>query len=124
MKKHVSEKDFQGWIVGFARLHKWKTWHVPAPMRAIGEGKFVGAKEAAGLADLIMLHDDPPRLIFAEVKGTGGRLEEAQRDFLKAASAVAEEARGSDGKRVVGSYFWQPGDEPQIETVLKGCVLL
>lgn len=98
-------------------------WHVPLPMRAIGGGKFVPETRAAGLPDLIMLHTDPPRLIFAELKGTTGDLSDEQRAFLKAARMVALEAHDPNGKCVVGSYVWRPGVEDLIETILRGKVM-
>ena len=78
----MRERDLQAWVLDVARLHGWSVWHVPAPMRKVRSGEWVGAKEAAGLPDLVMIHDDPPRLMFAEVKGTGGKLTPEQQGFL------------------------------------------
>jgi hypothetical protein len=122
----MREADFQAWVVDVAKRFGWKVWHVPAPMRATKAGTWVGAREAAGLPDLIMLHDDPPRLIFAEVKGTGGKLSDEQREFLQAAGAVAEWSRDHteyDPPRNMGAYLWQPGMEQQIEDLLRSKVL-
>ena len=93
-------------------------------MRAGRAGQFVGAREAAGLPDLIMLHDDPPRLIFAEVKGEKGKLSDAQQEFLRMARDVAETSAFFDGEvssgvRAVGVFVWRAGDETTIEAILR-----
>lgn len=120
----TAEKDFLGWIVDVARRTGWTCWHVPAPMRALPGGRgFVGAREAAGLCDLILIHTDPPRLILAEVKGPTGKLSDKQREFLRLARAVGLAAFDEDGRKVVGAYSWRPGVEGLIETILKGKVL-
>jgi hypothetical protein len=138
----VKERDFLNWIIACAEATGWKVWHVPAPMTATGRGaerRFVGAKRAAGLPDLFLLHDDPPRMIVAEVKGAGGKLSEKQREFLQMARTIAdvttvwghiatfdgptEVAREND-RRYIGVYAWTPADQPIIETMLKSKVLL
>jgi hypothetical protein len=100
-------------------------------MRATKQG-FVGAKEAAGLPDLVMVHDDPPRLVFAELKGTGGKLSDEQREFLQAARTVGEWSNeiepGVSGARIgcktIGVYVWEPGQEDAIEAILRTRVLV
>lgn len=106
------EKDFQRWVIDVARRHRWKVWHVPAPMRwdsQSGKG-FVGARDAAGLADLILVGHT--RVIFAEVKGTKGKLSDKQEEFIQAVNDI-------DSKDVV-AYSWWPGDELAIEKILAG----
>ncbi len=135
----MKERDFLNWIIAVAETTGWKVYHVPAPMVAdrAGKGRFVGSLRAAGLPDLFLLHDDPPRMIVAEVKGDGGKLSPKQIEFLALARAVAEatvpEAAifvgGRDtGRtariRLVGVYAWLPADQPIIETMLKSKVLL
>lgn len=127
----MKEKDFQGWVVDVAQRFGWRVWHVPTPMRPIGQNKFVPDPRGRGLADLIMLHDDPPRLIFAELKGDGGVLSEEQREFLRLARQVATGTVTFDGyrdgipdmQRPVGVYIWRPGNEELIEATLRGKVL-
>ena len=121
----MRESDFQNWVVEVARRFGWLVFHVPAPMRATKQG-FVGAKEAAGLADLIMFHDDPPRLVFAELKGPKGKLSDKQREFLQAVHRVSHEAiacANVRGERVLDSYAWAPGQEASIEALLRSRVL-
>lgn len=107
----LKERDFQRWVIDLARVLRWKVWHVPAPMvfDTTGARKgFVGSKDAAGLADLIMVRGR--YLIFAEIKGTGGKLSEKQREFLATVNEMVCEH--------VLTFAWWPGDERQIEGVL------
>jgi hypothetical protein len=120
------ESDFQARIKAMAERYGWKVWHVPAPMRWDPARKsWVPAREGAGLPDLILLHDDPPRLVFLELKRKGGTLSEKQLDFLKAAKVVAEAAWAwpeSDHQpppRVFGVFAGWPDDEPVIEQMLR-----
>lgn len=133
----VNEAQFQGWITDTATRLGWRWWHCPSPMRFIGGGKPpVPDKRAAGLPDLILMHEDPARWVFAEVKGPGGRLSTEQEDFLNFAStlvaamvverhAVAELLQNAgvnhdyDMTPPVGVYLWRPGDESTIETILR-----
>ena len=121
----MRERDFQAWVLDVARMHGWQCWHVPAPMRKVRSGEWVGAKEAAGLPDLVMIHDDPPRLVFAEVKGTGGKLTPEQQGFLQLIREVSNQADDAQTghHRVLAGYVFQPGTEPMIEAILKTRVL-
>lgn len=116
---NMKERDLQHWVIHVATQFGWKVWHVPAPMRADRKGGFVGAKEAAGLPDLILVHHDPPRLVFAELKGPNGKLSVEQQEFLKAARNVAVWA--AEG---VGVYAWTPDDRDLIEQILRTRTLL
>lgn len=129
------EREFQGWIIDVAERFGWRIWHVPFPVRPIGGNKFIPEPRAKGLADLILVHIDPPRLIFAEVKGTGGKLSDAQREFLSLVAAVGKISHAVDvhgllepglrrGGRTLAAYDWQPGMEDVIETVLRSKVLV
>lgn len=121
----MKEKEFQGWVLDVAARLGWRAWHVPMPVRPVGGGNFVPETRAKGLPDLILLHDDPPRLIFAEVKGSMGRLSPEQREFLELADYVASSVDdlGGRSKRVLGAYSWRPGQERMIEAILRGKVL-
>lgn len=127
----MTEAQFQAWVVDVATIYGWKCWHVPAPM-VNRKGTWVGAKQGAGLPDLILIHDDPPRLIFAEVKKQGGKLSERQQEFLKAARGVARAAVDGDeldyvngdpdvlaGPSLIGVYVLWPGMEEAIVAMLK-----
>ena len=127
----MNERQFQGYILDVAARFGWRAWHVPAPMRPVGGGLMVPETRAAGLPDLILMHPDPPRLIFAEVKDADGKLSEAQAEFLRLARGVAEASAVSElaaeqwsGGRIIGVYVWRPGNEDLIEAVLRGKVMI
>lgn len=126
----MKERDFLNRVIAMAETFGWSVWHVPAPMRATKTGTWVGAKEAAGLPDLIMLHDDPPRLVFAELKGTGGKLSDKQREFLRAAQLVSGISRESREPwtqphfLLLAAYVWLPEDEPTVEMILRSRTLV
>lgn len=133
------EREFQAWIVGVAKRYGWHVYHSPMPMRPAGKGKFVPDSRGAGLPDLILFHEDPPRMIFAEVK-VDSELSEKQREFLRLARGVHDglddhwraiaAALGltvSDDvawTNPVGVYVWRPGVEALIESVLRGTVMV
>lgn len=128
----MKEKSFQKWVVDTATAFGWRCWHVPTPMKPVGGNRFVPDSRGRGLSDLILLHADPPRLIFAELKGDDGVLSVEQQEFLRLARRVArqsvEEIDADDGcydspERVVGVYVWKPGNEDLIEAILRGKVI-
>lgn len=117
----MREAAFQGWVVDVAKQLGWVVWHVPTPMRPIAGGKFVPDKRGRGLPDLIMLHEDPPRLIFAELKGHGGVLSVEQKEFLRLARAIASVAcEAYSDELMMGAYSWHPGSEEMIQAILRG----
>lgn len=108
----VTERQFQNWMMDVARRLGWRVWHVPSPMRHVPDGRgFVGAREAAGLADLILI--GRTRVLFIEVKGRRGKLSSKQTEFLEAANRVRSDA--------VAAYCFRPGDEEAVEALLQGC---
>ena len=123
----MKEREFQAWIIDVAQRNSWRVWHTPTPMRPTKGGKFVPDRRGAGLPDLILIHRDPPRLIFAEVK-VDTPLSAGQVEFLQLAKAVAESCRnedwGIDYPRLIGVYTWRHGNEEMIEAILKGQVIL
>lgn len=125
----MRERDWLNRVIAMAEAYKWSVWHVAAPMRSDGKGGFVGDARAAGLPDLILISDDPPRLIFAELKGTGGKLSDKQQEFLQAALQVADAAAAfvedgwDESVAAIGVYTWFPDDEEMVEQVLRSKVL-
>ena len=113
----MKEADFSRWVTACAEMCGWRCLHVPAPMRHSRTTGWVGAREAAGLPDLLLIHHDPPRIVFAELKSSNGRLSDQQRDVLRALRDAA------DGDERVGVYVWQPGLEQAIEDLLRSKVL-
>lgn len=125
----MKERDFQRWVIDVAQRFGWKVWHVPMPVRQIGGNQIVPDPRGRGLPDLIMLHEDPPRLIFAELKGTGGKLSTEQTEFLRLARLVMDETSTLQDDEdwpdslTLGVYMWLPGDEGRIETILRSRVI-
>jgi len=123
----INERDFLNWVMGTAQRHGWLVKHVPAPMVASGN-QWRPYRKAAGLPDLFLLHADPPRMVIAEVKGSGGKLTKLQQEFLQMAKAVADMedefqlVRSIAAKRL-GVYVFQPGMEQAIEQLLRTRVL-
>ena len=118
----MKERDFLNWVLDVAKIYRWRWWHVPAPtVWSSKKGAFVPSSSGAGLPDLILLHDDPPTLIFAELKGETGQLSEEQREFLQLARAVADWTPRPH--RRMNTYVWKPGLEDHIEFILKTRVL-
>lgn len=123
----LKERDLLNWIIAAAEATGWRCYHVPAPMTAGRDGKWHGSPRAKGLPDLFLLHDDPPRMIVAEVKGDGGKLSEAQQEFLRLARNVADsliEDRLTYPVRQIGVYAWTPAEQDIIERILKSKTLL
>ncbi len=123
----MKEKQFQAWVTATAQSYSWRIWHVPTPMRPVGRNTFVPDRRGAGLPDLLMLHEDPPRLIFAELKGDGKHpLSPEQREFLRLARMVARATVEDPGlnRPTVAAYSWRPGQEQMIEAILRSKVLV
>lgn len=132
------------WCIQRATAHGWVVKHVPAPMRAIGGGRFVPESRARGLCDLVLLHPSPARMILAETKDEDGKLSDDQIEFLRLARAVADafrlhlhavrevlEGAGVNAPEVcdvatipLGVYIWRPGMEALIEATLKSKVMV
>lgn len=114
------ERELEAWIIECGTRFGWRTWHVPMPMRPIGGKKFVPEKRAKGLPDLFMLHEDPARLIIAEVK-IDTPLSDEQREFLRLCEGVAQDMPVET--RTVGVYVFRPGMQQAIEDMLRSKVL-
>jgi VRR-NUC domain len=123
----MREADFQARIIALAERFGWRVWHVPAPMVWDRRTKaFRPAKQGAGLPDLIMIHEDPPRIVFMEVKTDGGKLSDRQEEFLTAAQTVADSTIGydfADGllreNKSIGVFAVWPEDEKRVEAMLR-----
>ncbi|MDR7492251.1 MAG: hypothetical protein QN122_12480 [Armatimonadota bacterium] len=121
----MRERELKQLVVEMASRFGWHVYHVPFPARVGRDGRAVGERRAAGWPDLMLLHEDPPRLVFAELKGHGGQLRESQRLALRRLSRVAEWLyEHSVGERAVAVYVWRPDMLDQVEAVLRGRVLL
>lgn len=119
----MKEKDFQGWVIKVATAEGWVAKHVPTPMRPTKGGRFVPDPRGRGLLDLLLIHEDPPRIIFAECKNETGILSDDQREMLRLLRQVAALAVDVDGLRLMGVYVWFPAVSALVETILKSKVM-
>lgn len=129
------EREFEAWIIDLAEWYGWRAWSVGMPMRPAGRGRFVPDKRGSGLPDLVMIHDDPARMVLAEVK-LHAALSDDQRAFLRLARGVRERIRDGLGDDApaprfplqhipLGVYAWRwPSSMDTIVHVLSGTVLL
>lgn len=111
-----------------AALYGWRVWHAPTPMRPVGQNRFVPDRRGRGLPDLILMHPDPPRLIFAEVKSETGKVGESQHEFLNLARGVQDYVRSALGETPaalplstlspIQAYIWRPANRDLIEATL------
>lgn len=104
----MSEAAFQARVVGLARIYRWRVYHAPdnRPAGRTGRPQRLAAPEARGFPDLILLKDR--RLIAAELKADGGRLQPGQDEWLSAFAAIPGAT----------AYLWHPRDWPDIQHVL------
>ena len=93
-------------------------------MLAGRKGDWVPARGAAGLPDIFALHDDPRRMLILELKGSGGKLTDAQREFLRLARDLAEVSEHFESlERTIGVYVVEPHSLDAIEQVIRTRVL-
>lgn len=101
--------------------HGWTVKHVPTPMRPTKGGRFVPDSRGRGLLDLLLVHHDPPRLIWAECKTVGGVLSADQEEMLRLLRGVVDRVRQLDsGPCPLGAFVFAPGNEALIEALARG----
>ena len=89
-----SEKQFQQAVIDYAILQGWKHYHTHNSRKSV-----------PGFPDLVLVRD---RIIFAELKRAGGKLTEAQHNWIMALDEAGAEW-----------YVWRPVDWNEIERFLK-----
>ena len=100
------ERDFQRAVIDLARLTGWRVHHTrPALTR---RGRWLTPIQGdAGFPDLVLVRAG--RVIFAELKRTGGKPTPAQRAWLDALRQCAG----------VEVYLWTPADWQRIVETLQ-----
>lgn len=90
-----SEKQFMAAVVDLARVLGWSCFHT-----------YLSIRSESGFPDLLLVR--PPRLIFAELKSSRGRLSPAQTAWLALLKAVP----------CAEVHVWRPEDKQRIADVL------
>ena len=100
----MTEADWQGQVIAFARLRGWLVAHFRPARTAQGWRTPVTA-DGAGFPDLVLVRE---RVVLVELKSEAGRVSVEQRRWLIALEAAHAE-----------HYLWRPSDWPQVEAVLR-----
>lgn len=129
----LTENEFLGQVIDLGNYYGWRSWHVGMPMRPVGKDKFVPEARARGLPDLTMMREDPPQVIWAELKKDRTKKPSfEQLEFLRIASVVARGiVERLDDPAVQGSvehlphftpplqaFVWTPEDMEMIKAIL------
>jgi len=118
-----TEAQWQRQVVDLARLGGWRIAHFGAARTEKGWRTPV-REDGAGWPDLVLVHRDPSRLIFAELKATGGRLSPAQTQWLLDLERVAQRVTEALAQpleireRIVRVVVWYPEDFDEVRRVL------
>ncbi|MFL5313069.1 MAG: hypothetical protein ACJ79H_21765 [Myxococcales bacterium] len=117
--------EFQQWVVDAAHAHGWTSWLIPVPAGPPGAFRLY----------LLLIHEDPPRLILADANDEG-KLPPEVFAFLSQVRGVGDAANeaaegmaleqgiaNTETQRLVGVYSWRPGDENEIAVILRSLVV-
>lgn len=115
----MKESVFQSWCIQEAATHGWVAKHVPTPMKPIGGNRFVPDSRGRGLLDLLLIHENPPRMIFAECKNETGKLSADQVEMLRLLRQVSALTLDVDGNRMIGVYVWMPAVADLVSLILR-----
>lgn len=94
----LTEAHFQQQVIGIAQLRGWTYYHTHNSQKSV-----------AGFPDLVLVHVRQQRIVFAELKKTGGKVSDTQRKWLDDLRAAGAEAAA-----------WWPKDLDEIKAVLSG----
>lgn len=100
LAKEITERDWQGFVVSYASLMGWSTFHV-----------YDSRRSNSGWPDLVCVRGD--RMVIAELKAEGGKVTAAQQGWIDALSVVAD----ASGK-AVSVHVWRPSAETEVRQVL------
>lgn len=93
----MTERELQVAVVELASYLGWLTYHT-----------FDSRRSAAGFPDLVMVR--APRIVFAELKSSVGRLSSDQVAWNVELEAVAKALCGGEPIRSIGVEIWRPAD--------------
>lgn len=106
----MTEREFQRDVIRYAREKGWRVAHFGNSVKYVKRGReyrVIPDPDARGFPDLTMAREG--RLVFAELKGSEGRLTETQKEWLEALKAVPE----------LEVYVWKPDALTEIHRVLE-----
>lgn len=96
----MREKELQKAVIDLAHLHKWAVVHFPTTQGANGAWRTGLAADARGWVDLVLVRE---RVIYAELKGTGGRIRPDQDIWRERLVAAGQEY-----------HLWTPKSYPDL----------
>jgi hypothetical protein len=102
----ATERDLMAAVLDLARLLGWRVAHF-RPARTERGWRTPVEGDGAGFPDLVLVRGE--RLVFAELKGSRGRVTPAQSEWLRALSAV----------EAVETAIWTLRDWDAIEEALR-----
>lgn len=103
----MSEAEFTAQVIGFARLHGWRSAHFRPALTRSGRWTTAVQGDGKGFPDLVLVRGRPPELLFAELKVGRNKPTEEQAVWLAQLAATG-----------VAAYLWCPEDWTEIEAVL------
>ena len=106
-RARITERDFQRAVVDLARIHGWRVHHTRPALNRRGQWQ-TPIQGDAGFPDIVLARGG--RVIFAELKRTGGRPTPQQHMWLETLAQC-------DGVEV---YVWNPDDWDRIVAILGG----
>lgn len=107
MTRAYAEREFQRQLIDAAHLMGWRVYSIPDSRRAT----------VKGWPDLVLWKvkpNQPPRMIFAELKSDTGRVSPEQKGVLADLEAVAQTSA------TIEVHLWRPRDWSAIQRTLGG----
>lgn len=124
MRRPLTEARFQSWAVEVFQRHGWLVKHAGVPARAVGGGRLVPDRRGTGMLDLLLVHPDQRRILFAECKDAEGNLTPEQKELVAALRPTVEWSnevhRVAGVHPALGVHLFRPGAEALIEELAAG----
>lgn len=114
----TTEREFTQQVVDLARMFGFEHVHFRPAKTAHGWRTPVEGSMGEGWPDWILVRERDRRLIFAELKGDGGKVSPAQERVLEILRSLDTGIRPVNSARVE-VFVWHPSDLEQIAEVLR-----
>jgi hypothetical protein len=114
MADKITEAEFQAQIIDAAHLMGYRVAHFRPAQNSRGQWRTPVAADGKGFPDLVLVRPDwnnrgrPPRMVFAELKSSTGRLSTDQAAWIDDLISAGVEA-----------YIWRPKDWDDILDILR-----